>query len=218
MFNCTNFVKIMSTLLIAGILLSLTGATAYGSSESSIDYKYGYGPIASINNDWILAGHWMGFHNPSNLSDAGFHSTFDMVLINGTAPHMHQISNSTISDVRMEGNNTIIEGAATVTMRDGPVTNVSTTWTISNNNTIAVNMDPSQINDHFGDTPIYGLVLTPDKEMNIMNTMMEDSKFMEKWIPLMMQNVMKTLKMNGDNMTMMPTMNHSMMDQPMILN
>jgi hypothetical protein len=205
-FTYTNFFRILSTFVIAGTLLSLTGANAQALSGSLADYKFGYGPIASINNDWILAGHWMGYHNPSNLIDSGFHSTFDMVMINGSAPHMHQISNATAADVKMDGNNTVIQGSVTITMKDGPVLNVPTTWTISNNNALAIDLDPSMINNHFGESPIYGLVLTPEKEMNIMNKMMEDSKFMDQWIPLMMQNMMSTLNMTGGNISAMPQM------------
>ena len=205
--------------MIAGVLLSLTGANAQALSGSLTDYKFGYGPIASINNDWILAGHWMGYFNPSNLTDSGFHSTFDMVMKNGSGPHLHQISNATISDVIMDGNNQTVQGSVTITMRDGPVLNVPTTWTTSNNNTIAIDMDPSMINNHFGESPIYGLVLTPDKEMEIMNIMMEDSKFMDQWIPLMMQNMMSTLNMNGENMSAMaPMMNHSISNNTMEMN
>jgi len=41
--------------------------------------------------------------------------------------------------------------------------------------------------------------------------MMEDSKFMDQWIPLMMQNMMSNLKISGgNNMSAMP----QMMDQP----
>jgi hypothetical protein len=205
-FTYTNFFRILSIFVIAGALLSLTGTNAQALSGSLSDYKFGYGPIASINNDWILAGHWMGYFNPSNLTDSGFHSTFDMVMKNGSAPHMHQISNATISDVKMDGNNQVIQGSVTITMKDGPVLNVPTTWTTSNNNTLAIELDPSMVNNHFGESPIYGLVLNPEKEMNIMNKMMEDSKFMDQWIPLMMQNMMSTLNMNGENMSAMPLM------------
>ena len=61
MFTYTNFFRILSTFVIAGVLLSLTGTNAHALSGSLADYKFGYGPIASINNDWILAGHWMGY-------------------------------------------------------------------------------------------------------------------------------------------------------------
>jgi hypothetical protein len=215
----TNFLRILSTFVIAGVLLSLTGANAQALSGSLSDYKFGYGPIASINDDWILAGHWMGYFNPSNLTDSGFHSTFDMVMKNGSGPHLHQISNATISDVNMDGNNQTVQGSVTITMRDGPVLNVPTTWTTSNNNTIAIDMDPSMINNHFGESPIYGLVLTPDKEMEMMNEMMADSKFMDQWIPLMMQNMMSTLNMGGENASAMPPMmNHSISNNTMEMN
>ncbi len=215
----TNFLRILSIFVIAGALLSLTATNAQALSGSLTDYKFGYGPIASINNDWVLAGHWMGYNNPSNLTDSGFHSTFDMVMKNGSAPHTHQISNATVSDVKMDGNNTVIQGSITITMKDGPVLNVPTTWTVSNNNTLAIDLDPSMINNHFGESPIYGLALTPEKEMNIMNKMMEDSKFMDQWIPLMMQNMMSTLNMNGENISAMPPMmNHSISNNTMEMN
>jgi len=211
-FKYTTTFKILSTFLIAGILLSITATNSYGTIGTFSNYHYGYGPIASINNDWVLAGHWMGYYDPANLTDSGFHSTFDMVMKNGSAPHMHQITNATISDVKMDGNNEIVQGTITVSMKDGPVSNVSTTWTTYNNNTIAIEIDPSKINNHFGETPIYGLALTPDKEMETMKSMMEDTKFMDKWIPLMMQNVMSNLQIDSGNSTSMPSMNMSMND------
>ena len=219
MITYTNFFRILSTFVIAVALLSLTGTNTQALSGSFTDYKFVYGPIASINNDWIVAGHWMGYYNPSNLTDSGFHSTFDKAMKNGSAPHMHQISNATISDVKMDGNNSIIQGSVTITMKDGPVSNVPTNWTISNNNTLAIDLDQSKINNHFGESSIYGLALNPDKEMKIMNTMMQDSKFMDQWIPLMMQNMMSTLNMNGENISAMPQMmNHSIPNNTMEMN
>ena len=97
-------------------------------------------------------------------------------------------------------------------MRDGPVSNVPTTWTVYNNNTLAISMDPTKIDYHFGDTPIYGLELTPEKEMELINLMSEDSKFMDKWIPLMLQNTMSALNIDSGNMSMtnQSTTNESM--------
>jgi hypothetical protein len=164
-FYYTKTFNISSTFLIAGVLLYLTVANSYGTTGTFSDYDFSYGPIASINNDWVLAGHWMGYYNPSNLTDSGFDSTFDMMMKNGSAPHMHQITNATINDVKMEGNKEVIHGTVTVSMKDGPVSNVSTTWTKHNNNTLTIEMDPSIINNHFGDNPIYGLALTPEKGM-----------------------------------------------------
>jgi hypothetical protein len=193
---------ILTTFMISGVLLSLTGTNTHALPASPSDYEYGYGPVASINNDWILVGNYMGYGNPSNLSDSGFHATFSMVMKNGSAYHMHQISNATIDDVTMDGNNTIMKGLVTVTMREGSISNVPTNWTINNNTTLTISMDHSMINNHFGDTPIYGLELTPEKEIEIRDTMGEDSKFMDKWIPLIVQNTMDALKIDAGNMSM----------------
>jgi hypothetical protein len=210
----TKSIKILIPSIIVGTLLSLTGLNAYASPIPPVtDYEYGYGPIASINNDWILAGNYMGYGNPSNLSDSGFHSTFSMVMENGSAYHIHQISNTTINDFTMDGNNTVLKGSVTVTMKDGPVSNVPTNWTINNNNTLAISMDPSKINHHFGDTPIYGLELTPEKEMEIVNMMAEDSKFMDKWIPLMLQNTMNALKIDAGNISNKSVTNQSIANE-----
>lgn len=211
MENYRNFYKILGAFIFAGALLAVNEANAQMLlPDPSVDYEYGYGPIASINNEWILAGNFMGYGNPANLSDSGFHSTFNMVMKNGSAPHMHQISNATINDVKMKGNNTIMQGATTITMKDGPILNVPTTWTIYNNNSIAISMDPAKINNHFGNTPIYGLELDLDKEKRTMEAMMQDTKFMDKWIPLMMQNLMKDSELNGNNMSMIQMSNDSM--------
>lgn len=204
---------ILTTFMISGVLLSLTGTNTHALPASPSDYEYGYGPVVSINNDWILVGNYMGYGNPSNLSDSGFHATFSMVMKNGSAYHMHQISNATIDDVTMDGNNTIMKGSVTVTMREGPISNVPTNWTINNNNTLAISMDQSMIKNHFGDTPIYGLELTPEKEIEIRNTMGEDSKFMDKWIPLIVQNTMNALKIDAGNISNMSMTNQSLTNE-----
>lgn len=188
--------------MIIATLISFTSIKTSVSYAIAGDYEYGYGPISSLNNDWVLAGGYMGYGDPSNLSDSGFHATFSMVMKNGTAYHLHQISNATIEQVKMDGNNnTIMQGSVTVTMKDGPVSNVPTTWTINNNNTLAISMDPSKINNHFGETPIYGVEQTPQKEMEFTDLMSKDSKFMDKWIPLVMQNTMSALKIDARNLS-----------------
>jgi len=213
----TKFIKISTTFVIVATLLSLTGLNVSASSVvlPIADYEYGYGPISSVNNDWVLAGNYMGYGNPSNLSDSGFHATFSMVMKNGTAYHTHQISNATINEVKMDGNNTIMQGSVTVTMLDGPISNVPTNWTINNNNTLAISMDPSKINNHFGDTPIYGIELTPEKEMEITKKMSEDSKFMDKWIPLIVQNTMSALKIDAGNVSSTSMTNQSITNESM---
>jgi hypothetical protein len=106
-------------------------------------------------------------------------------------------------------------------MKDGPVDNVPTRVTIANNNTIAISMDPSKINNHFGNTPIYGLVHDFNVGMKMMKLDMSDSEMVKKWIPLMtggMINNMKDWKMNQSMMSDNDSMaeNMSMVDKSMM--
>jgi hypothetical protein len=194
--------KVLAALVLVAPSLYITGMNSYTTSAATVaDYEYGYGPISSMNNGWILAGNYMGYSNPSNLSDSGFHATFSMVLENGTAYHVHKISNATIDDVQIDRNNTTMYGTVTVTMRDGSISNIPTNWTVNNNNTLAISMDPSKINNHFGNTSIYGIEFTPEKAMEIRNIMAEDSEFMDKWTPIMVQDTMNAFKIKTGNIS-----------------
>jgi hypothetical protein len=198
--NCTNSFKIFSTFIIAVILLTLTG-TNYTSAYNLHSHNFHFGPIASINNDWILAGQWMSSINSTDPTDVGFHSIFNMVMKNGTAPHIYKIYNASVNDVTKQGNDTIFKGSVSITMKDGPIENVPTTITISNNNTIAVSLDPTTVNNHFGNTPIYGLIHNYKQGMELM---MEDSEVLQKWIPFMTANIMQNMNtMKIDHSMMM---------------
>jgi hypothetical protein len=90
---------------------------------------------------------------------AEFASSFDMVRTNGSALHEHQIYNFTLTEMSMPNNTTTIyNGTGTVTMRDGPVPDVPMSTTVMDGNVISLWLDPSLIDNHFGDTPIYGTV------------------------------------------------------------
>ena len=47
-------------------------------------------------------------------------------------------------------------------MREGPVQNVPTTIEIAQDKVIAISPDPSAVENHFGDTPIYGVIISPE--------------------------------------------------------
>ena len=206
---------VIAAFVLVATSLYVAGMNSYTASAIVADYEYGYGPISSINNGWVLAGNYMGYSNPLNLSDSGFHATFSMVLGNGTAYHVHKISNATIDDVKVDANNTIMYGTVTVTMRDAPVSDVPINLTINNNNTIAISMDPSKINDHFGGTPIYGIEFTPEKAMEIRNIMAEDSEFMDKWTPIMVQDTIDALKIETGNISDTSTPNQFITNESM---
>jgi len=106
----------------------------------------------------------------NNLPIAVFEANFDIVLLNGSALHKHSIYNFTVTDIsKIDDKNYQVNGTATVTMKDGPVNNVSLSIKAMNNNVISILVDPSKINNlprfisssglsHFGNTPIYGLI------------------------------------------------------------
>jgi hypothetical protein len=148
---------------------------------------YAAGTISSIQNDasgnpsWILSGYWkasltegesrengnQSFSASNSTSamdgDMGkngkFVASFDMVMTNGSALHQHQLDNFTLTEISMPDNNTaVFNGTSTITMKDGPISNVPTSVTAMGNNAVSIYLDPTVINNHFGDTPIYGTI------------------------------------------------------------
>jgi hypothetical protein len=56
----------------------------------------------------------------------------------------------------------IFNGTSTANFREGPITDIPTTISITNGKVISIWLDPAKINYHYGDTPVYGIGL---KEM-----------------------------------------------------
>src|SRR5918994_25016 len=144
---------------------------------------YAFGTIASLQNDengnptWIVSGLWKGSLSMDNktqgnqsttanataatgsLPNATFHSKVNMVMTNGSAMHNHEIYDFTLTDMSMPNNTTIVyNGTATITMRQGPVPNVPVSIKTMDNNAVNIWFDPTKINNHFGNTPIFGTV------------------------------------------------------------
>jgi len=144
------------------------------------NHKWGW--ISSIQNDeqgqpaWIVAGFWMiemasqndtatsnTTSSISNITD--FPAMLHMVRLNGSAMHTHEISNFTqVGDATFDSstNTTTISGTATITMREGQVPDVQMTIQIAQDKVIAISPDPTPLQNHFGDTPIYGIVVSPE--------------------------------------------------------
>lgn len=143
--------------------------------------QYASGTIASMQNDengnptWLVSGHWKSsmsedkYANGANAThSAKFSAAFDMVMTNGSAQHQHKIYNFTLTNMSMpdmsknmsatDNNTMVLDGTATVTMRGGPVHDVPITIAVMQGNVISISPDPSAVNNHYGDTPIYGTV------------------------------------------------------------
>jgi hypothetical protein len=149
---------------------------------------YAFGTIASLQNDengnptWIVSGLWKGSLSMDNktqgsggsqtsntanatiatgsLPNATFHSKINMVMTNGSAMHDHEIYDFTLTDISMPNNSTTVyNGTATITMREGPVPDVPVSIKMMDNNAVSIWLDPTKINNHFGNTPIFGTIV-----------------------------------------------------------
>lgn len=78
--------------------------------------------------------------------------------------HKHQIYNFTQHSVNHTGDAlTTFSGTFTVTMREGTIRNVPGYIQIVGE-MIDILIDPTALDNHFGSTPIYGMVLPPMEE------------------------------------------------------
>jgi hypothetical protein len=122
------------------------------------------GGIASLQNDslsndakWIVGG----VYKIENLSTTFplFNASFYMTLTNGSSPHSHEIYDTNlrlIVDNDAGNDSTILNGTSTVTMGNGPMVNVPTTITLLGENTISIWLDPLKLDNHFGNSLIFG--------------------------------------------------------------
>jgi hypothetical protein len=137
------------------------------------------------NPTWIVSGIWKGSlsmgnetqgvgGNQTNATSAAatnttsttgdapnatFNSKFNMVMTNGSAMHDHVIYDFKLASTSNPNNTTsVFNGTATITMRQGPVENVSVSIKRIDNDVISIWADPAVINNHFGNTPIFGTI------------------------------------------------------------
>src|SRR5918996_6508178 len=155
------------------------GLYAFGTIASLQNDKNG-------NPTWIVSGLWKGSLSMNNKTQAGgganqttstspttanataatgslpnatFNSKFNMVMTNGSAMHDHKIYNFKLVNMSNPNNTTsVFNGTATITMKDGPVDDVSISVKRIDNNVISLWADPTKINNHFGNTPIFGTI------------------------------------------------------------
>jgi hypothetical protein len=180
--------KLLSVLFIASAALLVSGAIqngvmAYQSQQKqgySHDDKmkpgsYAFGTIASLQNDesgkptWIVSGLYKASLSNNNktqdggatgsLPNATLNAKFDMVMTNGSAMHDHRIYDFRLTNMSMPNNSTtVFNGTATITMREGPVPIVPLSIKAMDNNAVSIWVDPTKIQNHFGDTPIFGTI------------------------------------------------------------
>lgn len=82
-----------------------------------------------------------------------------MIKIDGTAEHTHMVYDLKLSGnpvIEGNSNSTVYNRTTTVTLKDGPVSNVPTQISLLDDSAIVIAVDSNLTNKHFGTTPIYG--------------------------------------------------------------
>jgi hypothetical protein len=146
--------------------------------------NFSFGPIGSIQNNesgqpaWVVVGFWRGnllsFNettiattttengngNASSLaSTAIFNANLRMIMLNGSGAHTHVITNFILSNVSSNENGTMTyTGNSTVSMPEAAIEDVPTTIKVSGE-IISIYPEPSAVNEHYGNTPIYGVIV-----------------------------------------------------------
>jgi hypothetical protein len=112
----------------------------------------------STGGEWTmqLDGPLIGRPNPQIES---FNATIQMVRLDGNILHEHEIHDFNQTSVTQIGDDTTtFNGTMTVTLREGPIENVPGYIQLLGDS-VSIWVDPRFVEEHFGATPIRGMVL-----------------------------------------------------------
>ncbi len=158
---------------------TLASTNSINNAINKLNFTNVIGIMSSLQNDasgkpsWIVSGQFQMLLFKPRLEEQKVQPAFatlstllNMVLLNGTALHQHSISDFKLTSANSSRSTTnhysivTFNGTATVTLKDGPHLNVPISIMIMNSHTISLWIDPTKVQDHFGNTPIYGIVLS----------------------------------------------------------
>lgn len=163
-----------------------SNVSSLNTAINKLNFTSASGTIASLQNDasgrptWIVSGQWeMLVFKPrleesqSKPATVTFNAMFDMVRKDGVALHKHTISSTlNLTGISNSVNNYTHLSSTTINGTTRLVTiGLSNTLGMSNmvvpvsvkiidRSTFSLWIDPSKIGNHFGNTPIYGIVTT----------------------------------------------------------
>ena len=142
--------------VVASLVIGSSIASATPLSSQS-------GIISSTQNgsdgkpEWKVSGTWK-FTNLSSNSPT-FNASFDMMKLDGSSKHQHTIDvKITSADFGRAGKSSVrtYSGTATMSMKEGPVSDVPIVIKLSSDGNISIIPDPTKTRGHFGNTPIEG--------------------------------------------------------------
>jgi hypothetical protein len=111
---------------------------------------------------WLVYGPWRMIVTQPNSGGEGsnpnvaFNASVRMVMTDGSAMHKHMISNFKVGNWTSDDSSITLQGKAMITTKDGPV-EVPLAIKILQKQVIVMTLDTSVLN-HFGETPLYGIV------------------------------------------------------------
>jgi hypothetical protein len=96
---------------------------------------------------------------------AVFNANLRMIPLNGSEAHTHVITNFRLSNVSSNNENgtTTYTGNSTISTPKAAFEDVPTTIKVSGE-IISIFPDPSSVDEHYGNTPIYGVVLPEEDQ------------------------------------------------------
>jgi hypothetical protein len=177
-FRHTMIFTLIITTLAVCIILSQISYDTTATPQQLRSENFTFGAISSIQNDengkpdWIITGHWktnllnenaskkVTGNTTSPFERSPFDAQMEMIRLNGTAGHTHTITNFVLANMSQPNNMTkVFNGTSTASMREGPVTDIPITIRIMGDKVISIWLDPSRVENHYGNTPIYGIVM-----------------------------------------------------------
>ena len=167
-----------NTIMTTPLSSSLPKAFAQQQTSQNASTLSGVITSTQLNNagapEWLAAGSWIlvtdkpifggGAAGGSPPTVKNFSAIVDMAAFaNGSMFHTHRFYDFKQSHVLFNPNNsTAINGTMTITTEQGTTQNVMA-YLHFQNNAMFVWVNPGQINNHFGPTPINGLIVNPQQ-------------------------------------------------------
>ena len=171
----------ISSVILASMIIGIGGFMVFSFNVDVImgipadlvkgDYLFGrtIGIVEDENGNpvWIVSGIWKtnlsNQTQTTNNNSAVFDTSVEMIKTDGTSKHTHTVTNFILADTSNLNNYTIFNGTGTISMPQGPVSEVPISVKVVNNSLGIITIGPNKIDNHFGTEPLYGIPLEESK-------------------------------------------------------